>query len=147
YGLVWSPVSDVRFRANYSVAIRVPNLFELYSPEQGQRFRPVDPCDADQIGQGPDPALRQANCVAHLTAFDVPLENLFDGAGNYQFDDPLSAGFPGVSGGNPELEPENATTRTLGVVLQPRFADGRVLSLDYWDIVIEDAISSISAQN
>lgn len=147
YGLVWSPVSDVRFRANYSVAIRVPNLFELYSPEQGQRFRPVDPCDADQIGQGPDPALRQANCIAHLTALDVPLENMFDGAGNYQFDDPLSAGFPGVISGNPELEPENATTRTLGVVLQPRFADGLVLSLDYWDIVIEDAISSISAQN
>src|SRR5690606_25762612 len=65
YGLVWAPVSDVRFRANYSRAIRVPNLFELYSPEQGQRFRPVDPCDAGQISQAPDPALRQENVVAH----------------------------------------------------------------------------------
>ncbi|MFO7285353.1 MAG: TonB-dependent receptor [Gammaproteobacteria bacterium] len=147
YGLVWAPVSDVRFRANYSRAIRVPNLFELYSPEQGQRFRPVDPCDAGQISQAPDPALRQANCVAHLASFNVPLENVFDASGNYIFDDPLSAGFPGVIGGNPNLEPEDATTKTFGVVLQPPKVDRLVLSLDYWDIVIDDAISSISAQN
>mgnify|MGYP003314262667 CR=1 FL=1 len=40
---------DGRFRYTYSEATRVPNLFELFSPEQGARFRPDDPCDKNNI--------------------------------------------------------------------------------------------------
>ncbi|MBC54792.1 MAG: TonB-dependent receptor [Gammaproteobacteria bacterium] len=146
-GGLWAPIEDVRFRANYSKAVRVPNLFELFSPEQGQSFRPNDPCDASQISSGPNPALRQQNCVTDLQSLNVPNDKIFDAAGNYIFVDPLSAGFPGAIGGNPNLEPEEAITKTLGVVIQPRFVEGLTVSLDYWDIVIEDAISEISSQN
>ncbi len=146
-GVVWAPVDDVRLRANYSQAVRVPNLFELFSPEQGQNFRPRDPCDVSQINSAPDPAVRQANCVAHLQSFNVSQSNIFDSQGNYAFVDPLSAGFAGVTGGNRNLEPEEATTQTFGVVLQPRWVPGLALSVDYWDIEIDGAINSISAQN
>ncbi len=146
-GGVWAPVEDYRVRANYSVANRVPNLFELYSPEQGQNFRPADPCDVSQLSSAPNPSLRQANCVAFLTGKNVTQDNIFDASGNYIFVDPLSAGFPGVVGGNPNLEPEEATTKTIGIVMQPRQIDQLTVSIDYWDIVIEDAISEISAQN
>tara|TARA_R100000306_G_scaffold25596_2_gene28788 strand:- start:52043 stop:55468 length:3426 start_codon:yes stop_codon:yes gene_type:complete len=146
-GGVWAPVMDFRIRANYSEAVRVPNLFELYSPEQGQSFRPNDPCDASQIASGPNPALRQANCVADLTANGVQQSKIFDANGNYIFVDPLSAGFPGVVGGNPNLKPEIATTETVGFVFQPRFLEGFTMSMDYWNIEIEEAIAEISSQN
>lgn len=146
-GGVWAPYEDIRFRATFSEAVRVPNLFELYSPEQGAAFRPQDPCDVSQISSAPDAALRQANCVAALQAVNVPNANIFDGAGNYIFVDPLSAGFPGVVGGNRNLEPEEATTETYGFVYQPFFIDGLTISMDYWDIKIEKAISEISSQN
>ena len=63
------------------------------------------------------------------------------------FEDPLSAGFPGVVGGNPDLNPEEADTITYGVVITPYFSDRLVITADYWNIKIEDAISSISSQN
>jgi iron complex outermembrane recepter protein len=147
FGGVWAPIDDFRIRANYSQAVRVPNLFELYSPEQGQNFRPADPCDVSQLSSAPNPALRQANCVADLTAKGVLQSTIFDANGNYKFVDPLSAGFPGVVGGNPNLRQETAITETIGFVYEPSFLQGFMISMDYWAIDIEDAISEISSQN
>jgi outer membrane receptor protein involved in Fe transport len=49
-------------------------------------------------------------------------------------------------GGNPDLRPEEADTLTLGVVLSPTFIPGLRLSVDYWDIKIDGAISSYNSQ-
>jgi iron complex outermembrane receptor protein len=147
YGAVWAPIDDFRLRYSYSRANRVPNLFELYAPLQGQSFRPQDPCDVNQLSSAPDRTLRQANCVASLQQYNVPQSKIFDANGNYIFVDPLSAGFPGTVGGNPDLLPEVATTETFGFVFQPRFLDGFTLTMDYWDIAIEDVISTISSNN
>ncbi|MEM1230113.1 MAG: TonB-dependent receptor [Pseudomonadota bacterium] len=147
FGGVWAPSDELRMRGSYSRAVRVPNIFELFSPDQGGFFRPADPCDATQIGLAADPALREANCIADLQAFNVSADNIFNAAGDYAFEDPLSAGFPGVVGGNPDLQPEEATTRTLGIVVTPAFAENLVFTVDYWEIDIQDAIASISDQN
>ena len=48
--------------------------------------------------------------------------------------------------GNPGLDPEVATTYGGGVILTPRFLPGFALSVDYYNIKIEDAISSLLAQ-
>ena len=63
------------------------------------------------------------------------------------YEDPLTARFAGTSGGNPNLIQEEATTWTAGFVLQPRFAPGLTLSLDYYSIEIRDAIAAVTAQN
>ncbi len=147
FGGVMAPNDHFRMRGTYSRAIRVPNLFELFSPDQGAFFRPADPCDASLIGLAADPTQRQANCIADLQANNVVAGNIFDADGNYDFEDPLSAGFPGVVGGNADLNPEEATTKTYGFVFTPGFADGLVITADYWNIKIDDAIRSISAQN
>lgn len=51
-------------------------------------------------------------------------------------------------GGNPELAPEKADTWTVGAVLDPAVSFGRrlTLSVDYFDISIEDAVSALGAQ-
>jgi outer membrane receptor protein involved in Fe transport len=49
-----------------------------------------------------------------------------------------------LTGGNPDLLPERALTHTLGVVYQPAWAQGLRLSVDYYEIEVKDAISSLS---
>jgi outer membrane receptor protein involved in Fe transport len=45
--------------------------------------------------------------------------------------------------GNPQIAPERADTLDLGGVFQPRWVPGLSFSVDYWDIQLKDAISSI----
>jgi len=56
---------------------------------------------------------------------------------------------PITLGSNPNLRPEKADTFTVGVVLQPDggFLSRLRLSVDYYDIKIDDAISTLGQQN
>ena len=49
--------------------------------------------------------------------------------------------------GNENLKPEVADTTAVGVVLQPDFAPGLQLSVDYYNIKIEDAVTTLAAQD
>lgn len=51
------------------------------------------------------------------------------------------------TGGNPKLTPETADTLALGVVYRPSWLEGLSGSIDYYNIEIADAISTINAQN
>src|SRR6185369_14899727 len=51
-----------------------------------------------------------------------------------------------IIGGNADLQPETATTRTVGMVLQPRFLRGFSATIDWWGIRLKGAISRIGAQ-
>ena len=134
----WAPIEDIRLRGTYSVAIRAPNISELFSPELTAFFRPADPCSQSAINSliaNNDPAAQ--NRLNNCRADGIP-------AG---YEDPLTARFAGVSGGNPNLQEETATTWTAGAVVQPRFIPGLTLSADYYSIKIEDAIAAVSAQD
>lgn len=50
------------------------------------------------------------------------------------------------SGGNPNVEPEEADTITVGFVYQPSFIEGLSLSLDWYDVDISDAIGRLGTQ-
>ncbi len=135
---IWAPVQDVRFRGTYSVAIRAPDIFELFSPQQGTTFRPADPCEQitiDALIAAGDPNAQ--NRLNNCRAAGIP-----EG-----FVDPLSARFAGTTGGNTDLSEEEATTYTIGAVFQPRWVEGLLVSVDYYSIEIEDAIAAVSAQD
>ncbi|OYX30849.1 MAG: hypothetical protein B7Z01_13485 [Brevundimonas subvibrioides] len=133
---IWAPSRDIRFRGGYSVAVRAPNIGELFAPLNSAVFRPNDPCDIGNVTQGNSPSNREANCRADLGI-----------TGTYNFVDPLTARFTGQTGGNPNLQEEEAETVTYGVVLTPRFLPGFTATIDYWDIAIESGIAAVSAQN
>lgn len=132
-GLVWAPIEDIRLRAGLSSTIRAPNISELFTPETAATFRPVDPCDQANRNSGPSPANRARNCLAD----GIPAS----------FTDPLTARFTGVVAGNPDLDPEESESYTIGLVLRPRFLTGFTATIDYWNIEISNAVASISAQN
>jgi outer membrane receptor protein involved in Fe transport len=133
---IWAPIQDIRLRGGYAVAIRAPNIGELFAPLNAATFRPVDPCDSVNVNAGNNPANRLANCRADLGI-----------TGAYNFTDPLTARFTGQTGGNPNLEEEESESITYGVVLQPRFIPNFSLTADYWSIEIENAISAVAAQD
>jgi iron complex outermembrane recepter protein len=51
-----------------------------------------------------------------------------------------------LSGGNPNLTPEIADTWTAGGIYQPNWAPGLSLSVDWYKIDIQDAITAVGAQ-
>jgi outer membrane receptor protein involved in Fe transport len=54
-----------------------------------------------------------------------------------------------IRGGNPNLRPEYANTRTVGFVYQPSFTpilEGLSVSVDVYDVDIKDAVSQLGAQ-
>jgi iron complex outermembrane receptor protein len=50
------------------------------------------------------------------------------------------------SGGNPNVNPEEADTTTAGIVFQPTGIDGLSVSFDWYQIDINDAIAQLAAQ-
>ena len=143
-GGTWAPISDLSFRTTFSEAVRAPNISELFDPKLPITIAATaDPCDPGNVNDGS--ASREANCIVELTNAGVAQADIVDANGNLIWNNPLTGRFAGVSGGNPELEVETAETFTVGAVFQPSFVEGLSITLDYWDITIEDAISDVDA--
>jgi outer membrane receptor protein involved in Fe transport len=132
-GIDWAPVRDIRFRGNYSRAVRAPNISETGFPLV-PNFAPgfQDPCNVNRINAGG--AIRTANCTADVTPALLP--NLVN----------IAYSLPIVSGSNPNLVSETSDSWTVGAVIQPRFIPGLSLSVDYYDITVNNIIASLGAQ-
>lgn len=125
-----APISDIRLRASYNRAVRAPNVVELFSATLVGLGGTDDPC------AGPAPTATAAQCA-----------NTGVTAGQYGsiIDNPANQ-FNAQFGGNVDLSPETADTYTLGVILQPRFVPGLAVTVDYFDIKIEDLIGTLGFQ-
>lgn len=125
-GIEWTPISDVRFRASFQRAVRVPNVGELYSPQQVALDGVTDPC------AGPAPTLTLAQC-----------ERTGVTAAQYGHIDANPASqYYGFIGGNPDLKPETAITKSVGFTVTPTMVEGLSFTIDYFDIDIENAIQN-----
>ncbi|RZQ54767.1 TonB-dependent receptor [Pseudoalteromonas phenolica] len=124
----YAPIEEVRFRVGYNTAVRAPNISELFSPQSEGFPGATDPCSE----QGTD---KSSAVGAICTGTGVPNNVLFNPAIN------LPAGqVRAISGGNPELMEEEATTLTVGLVFTP--SDDISFGIDYFDIQIDDVIAS-----
>ena len=134
FGGDWAPIRDLRFRANYSRAVRAPNVSETASP-LSQNFSPgfQDPCRPENIGSG-NATNRAANCAADLGAL---LPGLQLPAYSLEI----------LSGSNANLTPEKSDSYTYGGVFQPSFIPGLSISVDYFNIKVDNVIVSLNAQN
>jgi outer membrane receptor protein involved in Fe transport len=123
----FAPVRDIRFRATYNRAVRAPNIQELFATQFVGLSGTQDPC-ADVV-------ITAANIGCQATGLAVGAFTPANPAEQYN----------ALLGGNPALDPEKATTKTVGVVLQPRFIPRLAISLDYYDIEVESAIQGFGA--
>ncbi len=142
-GIVYAPVRDIRLRASYQRSVRAPSLGDLFSsPTQTFMNGFQDPCGQQNINSNPN---RVANCAAA----GVPTTQTFTTGGattTEPFTNRPSSGVGAANRGNPDLQAERGTSFTIGAVFQPSFLPGASLSIDYYDIKIDDAINTLLPQ-
>jgi outer membrane receptor protein involved in Fe transport len=126
-----SAVPGLRLRASQQRAIRAPNVLELFSPVQPDSLA-KDPC------AGNIPSASAAECALSGVTSDQYGHILEVNASLF--------GYNAIMGGSPDLRPETATTRTIGLVLEPGFLKGFNATIDWWDIRLKDAIAQIGGQ-
>lgn len=133
-GADWQILEDLRARAMFQHAVRAPNLEEIglpRTPSVGDLD--TDPCEGtNPVG---DPALTELCIATGVPAGQIgSLTSIIAGQiGNFL-------------GGNPSLDPEEADTYTVGLVYTPSQIPGLEVSIDYYDITVEDVITQLSEQ-
>ena len=124
----WAIDDQIRLRGSYNRAVRAPNIAELFAPIAQGFPGAVDPCSA---AGNPD-----ATVTALCIALGVPATSVGSLGINT-----ISGQVETLSGGNPDLDVEEADTFTVGVVLTPNLIPDLSFSVDYYDITIDDAIA------
>ncbi len=130
----WTIVEGLRARAMFQHAVRAPNLSEIglpLTPSTGDLN--VDPCEgSNPVG---NPQLTALCIATGVPAGSIGTVNSI-----------ISGQINNFLGGDPNLEPEEADTYTLGLVYTPSNIPGLELSLDYYDITIENVITQLAEQ-
>ncbi|WP_223494335.1 TonB-dependent receptor domain-containing protein [Stenotrophomonas indicatrix] len=140
FGFTWKPIDQLLVRGTWAQGFRAPTISNLYgggSETFTTGFR--DPCDTVYGAAASSPEVR-ARCAADIANADSYRQL---GQGN----EPITGSsgqtpLPFTNGSNPDLEPETSTSRTLGLVWSPTFAEGLHIALDWWKIRIENTIVS-----
>jgi iron complex outermembrane recepter protein len=130
-------VGEVTLRGNVTEAVRAPSIVELFLPQSETFSFANDPCDPRYLDSGPSPDTRRATCLAEAQASGASYDPL-------TFESVIvNASQQGFTGGNPNLENEGSEASSLGVVYRPAFTDDLVVSLDYLDIELTNAIEAL----
>ena len=135
----WTIIDQVKLRASFQRAVRAANVRELFRPQGFNLFNmATDPCGGPTPAAAPpDGAGRsQAECARSGVTAERYGRVPNSPANQYNI----------LAGGNPDLAPEEADTYSAGVVLNFDWGDGFDLSIDYFDIKIEQGISNLSPE-
>jgi len=129
-GVRFAPFRDLSFRANYTEAIRAPSLVELFAPQNQSFGFANDPCDFRFVADGPVPQTRLANCQSSIAGYDPATftSNI------------VNATAIGKTGGNPNLTNETSESYSIGLTFEPRGIENLLITADYINIELSDAI-------
>ena len=136
----WRPMDGLLVRATYADGFRAPSIADLYGGVGGSFEYYTDPCGIGAPGS--------VNGSAACNAAGVPVGYVQLGQANVPCTVyPCQTNFQFLNGSNPDLSPETAKSKTAGLVWSPKWVDGLDLSLDWYDVKIEDTIISDSVDN
>ncbi len=121
-GIKWVPFDGLLLRGTSSTAFRAPSTSDLFAGA------------ADNSPQVADP------CATNPTSFCIA-----DGVPAAGFT-PIGGQLSSTLGGNINVQPEEADIFTAGLVYSPDFVEGLSLTLDYWNIEITNAITTVGEQ-
>jgi iron complex outermembrane recepter protein len=126
-GLEFSPIKQAKLRATYQVAVRAPNLIELFRAQGLNLYdNDADPCAGDK------PIATLAECQrTGVTAAQY---------GKIQ--DSPAGQYNTLEGGNPNLNAEKSKSYTFGLALTP--TRNFTATIDYFDIRVKDTISTVT---
>ncbi|MBW3138288.1 TonB-dependent receptor [Ferrimonas balearica] len=129
-GLEWNAGYGLLLRSTYGTVFRAPGIGSLYGPSVDSFPSATDPCRASNWSALTSE--QQGFCMAD----GVP-----SGGTSNNDSQQLAA-----VGGNPELQPEEGDSLTIGLAYSPEFVEGLDFTVDYWAVEIDDVLDSISAK-
>lgn len=122
-GIKWQPTDSLLLRGTWSQSFREPSISEFFAGQAASYNNVVDPC---------------------ITTAGTPP------AGTYNCPNPSPTANYGqvrvTYGGNPNLRPEQATSRQVGFVWSPHFVEGLDVNADYYKVEVVSAVGVIPAQ-
>lgn len=119
----WQPINQLLIRATWSQSFREPSVSELFSGQATSYNTYNDPC----ISKTGAPPTGTYNC---------PNPSPTAPYGQIQR----------ISGGNAQLQPEKGTTRQIGFVWSPTFAQGLNIRADYYKAEVLKAVGLLNGQ-
>lgn len=128
--LRWQVNDQMMVRGSWGEGFRAPSVSELFQGFATGRPGFQDPCNATNPTFQASAATR-AQCQAHGTpeGFVTQLSQTY-----------------ATTGGNPDLQPETSVSKTLGFVYSPEWLTGFDAYIDWYSIVIENAVGALPAQ-
>ena len=138
--LSWAINDSFRLRGSFQRAVRAPNIVDLFQPQAGGLFdMATDPC----ANVNPVTGLSGQGYTFEECARSGVSQAVWDAGG------PASSPaqqYNALFGGNTELDPEESDAVSYGIVFTPTFVNGLQVSIDYYDIDVQDAITFIDPQ-
>ena len=132
FGFKWKPIEELLVRGTWSEGFRAPAVADLFGGTSQTFSFYTDPCDT-LFGD----AAGNARCLQDVPAgFRQAAATASGLAPSPETQTP----FAFSAGSNPDLTPETSESQTLGLVWSPSFAEGLNMSLDWWNIRIENTI-------
>ncbi|WP_372018688.1 TonB-dependent receptor plug domain-containing protein [Pseudoxanthomonas sp. 10H] len=128
--LRWQVSDTLLVRGSWGEGFRAPSVTELY-----QGFATGRPSFQDVCSNNNPNFVGSAAVRSQCQANGVPVG----------FRSQLSQTYA-TTGGNPDLKPETSETKTVGLVYSPDWAEGLETYVDWYHIVIENAIGALTAQ-
>jgi len=133
----YAPIKGLRLRAMQQKATRSPTINELFAPQvSGLSNLAIDPCQGTRINAGQASTPGTLSNLCRETGVPTGLVG--------QLTAPSAGQINNLTGGNPNLGPEEADTTTIGFVFTPEAVPGLSVTVDYYKIGIDKAISSAS---
>ncbi len=126
-GLDWQINDSIAFGTQFQRAIRAPSVGEAFA---GQRLFPVSATDPCAVPGAENDAVLRGLCEAT----GVPSNLVGDPSIQPNTE------IPGLFGGNPNLSEEESDTFTLSAIITPEALPNLRVSIDYFDIEIDDTI-------
>ena len=148
FSITWKPIDDLMVRGNYAQGFRAPTISDLYGGLSGSFEYYTDPCSTQFGAAANDPAVL-ARCTGGFGGQrPTPPNFVQPGQGGAPCSSAVcQSGVNFYNGSNPNLQPETATSKTLGLVYSPSWIQGLDLSLDWYRIHIKNAIQGDSVDD
>ncbi len=141
FSLRWKPFDDLLLRGTWGQTFRAPSVNDLYSGLAQNFPIATDPCSVTA-----DPAIDNFSNLSAAGKAECIKEGVAAGGVHIPSNQQISA----YQGGNPALQPEHGHDLTYGFVWSPSQWDalkGFNLTVDYWKISLNQAISALGAQD
>jgi outer membrane receptor protein involved in Fe transport len=151
-GGTYAPIKDFRLRVLYQRAVRAPNIFETSQPLTPDLDNSVgDPCAGFAEANGgalPLDTFTKDLCVATGAPAGLFTETA-PGSGVWitRVQDVIAGQVNILESGNVNLKQEKSKTITAGGVYQPSWLEGLNITVDWYRVSIDDAVSNFAADD